>query len=174
MAHADRGPAVAAAPTEELSVPAWVYPYRLGLSGGALGGLAMIVVALVYGWQHNSIWLPVNLIGATVVRDLQSASMAELSAFNLTALVAGLALHLIMAVGLGFLFALILPTFPGPVLIWSLTIGPALWVLASLLTLPLIDPVMNQYVDRPSFFAAHFVYGLVLGLWFTRAHKVHV
>ena len=48
------------------------------------------------------------------------------------------------------------------------------WVLASLLTLPLIDPVMNQYVDRPSFFAAHIVYGLILGLWFTRAHKVHV
>ena len=81
---------------------------------------------------------------------------------------------MVMSVGLGFVFALLLPTLPGPVLIWSLTVGPALWVLASLLTLPLIDPVMNQYVDRPSFFAAHFVYGLILGLWFARAHKVHV
>ncbi len=174
MTRADRGPTSAAAPAEELSVPAWVYPYRLGLSGGALGGLVMIGVALVYGWQHNSVWLPVNLIGATVVRGLQTASLAELSTFNLAALIAGLTLHMIMSVGLGFVFALLLPTLPGPVLIWSLTIGPALWVLASLLTLPLIDPVMNQYVDRPSFFAAHFVYGLVLGLWFTRAHKVHV
>ncbi len=174
MSRPDRGPAVAAAPSEELSVPAWVYPYRLGLSGGLLGGLAMIAVALGYGWAHGSVWLPVNLIGATVMRNLQTASLAELSAFHLPALLAGLTIHLIMSAGLGFVFALLLPTLPGPVLIWSLTIGPALWVLASLLTLPLIDPVMNLYVDRPSFFAAHFVYGLVLGLWFRRAHKVHV
>ena len=174
MSPTDRGPSTAAAPADELSLPAWVYPYRLGLSGGALGGLAMIAVALAYGWQHNSLWLSVNLIGATVVRHLQTASPAELSTFNLAALIAGLALHMIMSMGLGFVFALLLPTLPGPVLIWSLTVGPALWVLASLLTLPLIDPVMNQYVDRPSFLAAHFVYGLILGLWFTRAHKVHV
>ncbi len=174
MSRADRGPSRVDAPAEELSLPAWVYPYRLGLSGGALGGLVMIGVALVYGWQHNSVWLPVNLIGATVVRNLQTASLAQLSTFNFAALIAGLTLHMIMSVGLGFVFVLLLPTLPGPVLIWSVTIGPALWVLASLLTLPLIDPVMNQYVDRPSFFAAHFVYGLVLGLWFTRAHKVHV
>jgi len=174
MSPANREPSSIAAPQEELSVPAWVYPYRLGLSGGALGGLAMIVVALVYGGQHNTLWLPVNLIGATLVRDLQTAPLAELSAFNLSALMAGLALHMIMSVGLGLVFALLLPTLPGPVLIWSLIIGPALWVLASLLILPLIDPVMNQYVDRPSFFAAHFAYGLILGLWFTRAHKVHI
>ncbi len=174
MSRAHHEPSYVVAPQAELSVPAWVYPYRLGLSGGALGGLAMIAVALIYGWQHNTLWLPVNLIGATVVRNLQTASLAELSTFNLAALIAGLTLHLIMSVALGFVFALLLPTLPGPVLIWSLTIGPALWVLASLLTLPLIDPVMNQYVDRPSFFAAHFVYGLILGLWFMRAHKVHV
>lgn len=134
----------------------------------------MIGVALLYGWQHNTLWLSVNLIGATVVRDLQTASLAELSAFNPSALIVGLALHMIMSVALGFMFALLLPTLPGPLLIWFLTIGTALWVLASLLTLPLLDPVMNQYVDRPSFFAAHFVYGLVLRLWFARAHKVHV
>ncbi len=157
MSPANHDPSSTVSPQAELSVPAWVYPYRLGLSGGALGGLVMIGVALIYGWQHNSLWLPVNLIGATLVRQLQTASLAELSEFNLAALLAGLALHMLMAVGLGFLFVLLLPTLPGPVLIWSLTVGPALWVLASLLTLPLIDPIMNLYVDRPSFFAAHFV-----------------
>ncbi len=174
MSPANREPSSIVSPQAELSVPAWVYPYRLGLSGGALGGLVMVGVALIYGWQHNSLWLPVNLIGATIVRQLQTASLAELSEFNFAALLAGLALHMLMAVGLGFLFVLLLPTLPGPVLIWSLTVGPALWVLASLLTLPLLDPVMNLYVDRPSFFAAHFVYGLVLAWWFHRAHKVHV
>ena len=174
MATTEQKTSLGDAPREELSIPAWVYPYRLGLSGGAWGGLAMIVVALIYGWQHNSIWLPVNLVGATLVRNLQGAPLADLSAFNLSALIAGLALHLILSVGLGLLFALVLPTFPGPAIVWSLTIGPALWMIASLLILPAINPVMNQYVDRPSFFAAHFVYGLVLGLWFGRAHKVHV
>ncbi len=63
----------------ERSVPEWVYPYRAGVVGGALGGLAMVVVALAYGiWSGRGIWLPVNLIGATIVRDMQSASIDTL------------------------------------------------------------------------------------------------
>ena len=156
----------------ELSVPAMVYPYRIGLSGGALGGVAMLVVALIYGILNGNVWLPVNLIGATVIRDLQAASFATLSQFNLAALIAGLILHAALSVGLGFIFALLLPTMPGPPIMWSLTVGPLLWGLASLISLPIINPVMNQYVDRPSFFVAHLAYGLVLGWWIARSQKV--
>jgi hypothetical protein len=68
-----------AAERAERSVPEWVYPYRAGVVGGALGGLAMVGVALVYGlWSGHGVWLPVNLIGATIVRDLQGASIDRL------------------------------------------------------------------------------------------------
>jgi hypothetical protein len=149
-----------------------VYPYRVGLTGGALGGAAMVVVALAYGIVNGNVWLPVNLIGATLVRDLQTAPIETLSQFNLPAFLAGLLLHGLISVGLGWVFAVLLPTMPGPPLVWSLTVGPLLWGLASLIILPVINPVMEQLVDRPSFFVAHLVYGLVLGWWIARTPKI--
>ena len=154
------------------SVPAMVYPYKAGLIGGALAGVAMVAVAVIYGFLSGSVWLPVNLIGAAVVRDLQGASLETLSQFDFAALIAGLTLHAILSVGLGFVFALLLPTMPGPPIVWSLTVGPLLWAVASLITLPLINPVMEQYVDRPSFLVALLVYGVVLGWWFARTPKI--
>jgi hypothetical protein len=152
-----------------------VYPYRVGLTGGALGGVVMVAVALIYGvTSGRGIWLPVNLIGATVVRDLQGASIATLTQFNAAALIAGLILHMAMSIGLGYVFALLLPTMPGPPILWSLTVGPLLWSIASLLILPAINPVMAEHVDGGSFFIAHVVYGLVLGWWIPRTPKIHV
>jgi hypothetical protein len=156
-------------------VPAWVYPYRVGIVGGVLGGLAMVIVALAYGlWSGQGPWLPVNLIGATLVRDLQTLPIEQLGQFNLAALIVGLILHGVLSVGLGFVFALLLPTMPGPPLIWSLTVGPLLWMIASVLALPILNPVMAERVEVSSFFVAHLVYGLVLGAYVTRQAKVHV
>ncbi len=156
-------------------MPALVYPYRAGFVGGALGGAAMVVVAGLYGvLSPHGLWLPVNLIGATLVRHLQEASLQELSQFNGEALMAGLALHAVLSLSLGFIFALLLPTFPGHPLLWALTVGPLLWSIASLLTLPVLNPVMARYVDRASFFLAHLVYGLILGWWVARTPKIHV
>lgn len=164
-----------AAERAERSVPEWVYPYRAGVVGGALGGLVMVAVALAYGiWSGRGVWLPVNLIGATIVRNLQSASIDTLSQFNLAALIAGLVLHFTLSIGLGFVFALLLPTFPGPPIIWSLTVGPLLWAIASLLALPIINPIMAENVEVSSFFIAHLAYGLVLGWYVRRQPKIHV
>jgi hypothetical protein len=163
----------AAAVVDETSVPAWVYPYRAGLIGGAWGGLAMIVVAVIYGVSSGrGIWLPVNLIGATLVRDLQSATLDQLSGFNAVALIVGLTLHMVLAVGIGLLFALLLPTLPGSPLLWAIVVGPLLWALASVLILPLLNPVMAEYVNHTSFFVAHVVYSLILGWWVARTPKI--
>jgi hypothetical protein len=161
------------AAAEELSVPAWVYPYRAGIIGGFLGGVAMIAVAVIYGLSSGrGVWLPVNLIGATMVQELQIAPLEQLSAFNPIALIIGLTLHMALSIGLGFIFALVLPTFPGSPLLWAIIIGPLLWALASVLILPLLNPVMAQNVDHLSFFVAHVVYSIVLGLWIARTPKV--
>ena len=154
------------------AVPALVYPYTAGLVGGALGGLAMVAVALIYGVLTGRLWLPVNLIGATLIRDLQNAPLAALEQFNAGALFAGMLLHAAISVGLGFVFALLLPALPGPPIVWSLTVGTLLWGLASLITLPLLNPAMNKYVDVASFFGAHLVYGVVLGWWVARTPKI--
>ncbi len=170
MSQSDR--AAGQAVQQPRSVPALVYPYRVGLIGGALGGLAMVAVAVAYGIVSGRLWLPVNLIGATLIRDLQTASLETMSAFNAPALAAGLALHAALSIGLGFVFALLLPTMPGPPVLWSLTVGPLLWAVASLVALPAVNPAMAAQVDVPSFFVAHVVYGLVLGWWIARTPKI--
>ena len=156
-----------------LAVPEMFYPYTAGVVGGLLGGAAMTLVAIGYGFASGyGPWLPVNLIGATFVRQLQDAPIGQLVNFNANALLAGLALHMVLSVSLGLLFSLLLPTFPGSPLIWSLTIGPGLWIIVSWLILPMINPLMAHYVDHGSFFIAHLVYGLVLGGWIRHTPKI--
>jgi hypothetical protein len=160
-------------PRDELAVPATVHSIRTGAIGGALGGVAMALVAIGYGLISGiGVWLPVNVIAATFLRDLQSAPIDQLSQFNLAALIIGLLMHAVLSIGIGILFVLILPTLPGTPIIWALTVGPLLWIIASVLTLPLIDPVMARVVNVPSFVAAHVVYGLVMGIYVARAKKV--
>lgn len=155
------------------SVPAMVYPYKVGVTGGALGGSAMVAVALIYGVvSGRGIWLPVNLVGATLILDLQGAPLEKLAEFNAAALIVGVILHATISIGIGFVFAVLLPTLPGPPVIWSLTVGSLLWALASLLILPALNPTMAEHVDVPSFLIAHLVYGIVLGWWIPRTPKI--
>ncbi|HBY92780.1 MAG: hypothetical protein M5U01_33885 [Ardenticatenaceae bacterium] len=160
---------------ESLGVPTEVYPYSAGLVGGLLGGLAMAAVAIATGLLiGRGPWYPLNLVAATIVRSLQATPPEMLSQFYLPALIVGFILHMLLSISIGFLFALLLPTLPGPPWIWSLLIGPALWFGAQFVVLPAVNPVMSTSVWLPSFFVAHLVYGLVLGAWVQRGGKVPV
>ncbi len=153
--------------------PAEIVPYRAGVIGGLAGGAAMVGVALGYGLlSGRGIWLPVNLIGATLIRDLQGASLEALMQFHPAALLAGLLLHGLLSSALGALYALILPTLPGPPLLWAVIVGPLLWLAATFVILPIFNPIMARYVDWPSFALAHLVYGLIMGIWVGRTPRV--
>jgi len=154
-------------------VPAMVYPYSAGIVGGFVGGMAMVVVAIIYGLlSGRGIWYPVNLIGATILRDLQNAPQEVFMQFNPAALVIGLVIHLIISTGLGFLFALVLPTLPGNPWVWAAIVAPLLWITATFLGLPLLNPVMEKFIDWPSFIIAQVCYSLILGWWIMRTPKV--
>ena len=156
-------------------VPAEVYPYRTGVVGGLLGGVAMAAVAVAtVPMIERSIWFPINLVAATLLRDLQTLPPEALDPFMPTAFLVGLGIHLFLSVTVGILFALILPTLPGSALVWSLIAGPTLWALVQFIALPLINPIMSELVHPVSFVAAHLLYSLVLGLWVTRHRKVPV
>ncbi len=158
---------------EPIRVPAMVYPYSVGVVGGLLGGLAMVPVALAYGLiSGRGVWYPVNLIAATLVRSWQHVSPDQLMAFSFAGLAAGLLIHLFMSVGLGLVFAGLLPTLPGSPVIWAFVVGPILWAGAVFAGLPLLNPVMASYVDWPSFALANLVYSLVLGLMVKRTEKI--
>jgi hypothetical protein len=154
-------------------VPEEVYPYKAGIVGGVLGGLAMIPIALVYGvLSGHGVWYPVNLIAATALRNWQSASTSQLTQFSAIGLVVGLGIHLVVSVLLGLTFAILLPTLPKSPLFWAFVVGPVLWAGATYAALPLLNPVMAQYIDWPSFITANIVYSLVVGLWVERTPKI--
>lgn len=156
-------------------VPAEVYPYRAGLVGGIIAGAIMALVMAEWGaLTGRGVWLPVNLIAATVLRDLQVAPVETLAQFMLAAAIVGTLIHFGLSIGLGFLFALLLPTLPGSAFFWALIIGPILWFTAQYLALPLVNPRMEALVHYPSFAVAHVVYSLVLGFWVSRTPKVSV
>ena len=154
--------------------PEWVYPYPAGIIGGLLGGVAVAIVGLAYGLISGNTWLPVNTVAATLLREMQQQTLADLSRFDLVALVVGGFLHITVAIALGVLFSFILPALPGRPLFWGPVIGPLLWVGAMVAGLPMLNPVMAANVEWVSFGLANVLYGLTLGWWIDRTPMIRV
>ena len=154
--------------------PEWVYPYKAGIFGGLLGGLAVSVVGLGYGVYSGNVWLPVNLVAAVLIRRYQGESVAVISEFDPLALLIGVGIHAVMSITLGLMFTFILPALPGRPLYWAPVIGPLLWVGAYMAALPLINPVMVDNLEVISFTIANIAYGILLGWWIDRTPMVRV
>ena len=169
-------PTQASESANEYVWPEWVYPYPAGVVGGLLGGAAIALVGAGYGLINRDVglWLPINLVAATVLRDMQTQSVEVLRQFNLLALVVGIMIHIIMSIGLGEMFSFILPALPGRPLYWGPVIGPLLWVGATVAALPIINPVMTANVEWVSFGVANVLYGLILGWWIDRTPMIHM
>lgn len=159
--------------TEGQAVSAPIYSYKAGIIGGLLGGLGMAVVAVLTGVAIGvGVWFPLNLVGATFVRSLQTAPHATLTEFNLVALLAGFVLHMVLSGTLGVAFVALLPTLPGNPLVWSVLVGGILWFIVQFAILPIFNPLMASEVHVPSFFVAHLVYTLTLGVVMLRSEPV--
>lgn len=165
----------------ELVWPEWVYPYQAGAVGGLLGGLTIAAIGLAYGLSSGifvgdlaNSWLPINVVAAVVLRDMQTMPVEELGRFNLFAVVVAGMIHLIMSVGLGEMFSFLLPALPGRPLYWGPVIGPLLWIAAFVAALPIINPVMTVHIEPISFGLANVLYGLVLGWWIDRTPMIQV
>lgn len=160
-------------PTEGEAVSAPVYSWRDGVVGGLLGGLVMALVATLTGLVLGiGIWMPLNLVGATVVRSLQTAPPDVLAQFMPVPLIAGLVLHLLLSIGLGLAFVALLPTLPGNKIVWSLVIGAILWAIALFAVLPIVNPLMSEQVNALSFLIAHVLYSLTLGYVIDRSEPI--
>lgn len=163
------------APAQEVVWPEWVYPYPAGIIGGLLGGAAIAVVGVIYGLISGiGPWLPINLVAATVLRNLQFQPLEALKNFDLLALIVGAVIHILMSVTLGLMFSFILPALPGRPLYWGPVIGPLLWVAATIAALPIINPIMAAHVEWVSFGIGNILYGLALGWWIDRTPMIHV
>jgi len=156
-----------------IRVPVEIQPYSAGIRGGVVGGIAMAILALAYGLiVQRSFWYPINLLSAVAMPALARAPLAELRAFNLSALVIGTIVHGLISVLVGLLYAVILPMLPRRHMLWGGFIAPLLWTGLVWALLGVVNPTFGARVDWPWFIVSQIAFGLAVGLVVARAHPL--
>ena len=146
-------------------IPAEIHPYSSGINGGIVGGIAMAIVACLYGViAYRSIWYPINLLAAAAVPSLARADLAQLTAFNGTGFIVALISHGVFSILVGLLFAVLLPMLPSRrAAFWGSLVSPILWSALIWATLRLINPALNARIDWIWFIASQVAFGMVTG-----------
>jgi hypothetical protein len=146
-------------------IPVEIHPYSAGINGGIVGGIAMAMVACVYGViAHGSIWYPINLLAAAALPSLAQADLAQLTSFNSTGFIVALISHGVFSVLVGLLFAVLLPMLPTRrAAFWGSLISPLLWSGLIWATLRLINPALNARIDWIWFIASQIAFGMTTG-----------
>jgi hypothetical protein len=161
------------APGHRAQIPVEVHPYWTGLYGGLGGAVAMAVVAMLFGLiSQGSIWYPVNLLAAGIVRSLAEAPVEQLRKFSEAGLIAGTFMHGMISILVGMLYAIALPMFPRGASWRSGLVTPVLWSGLVAATLDLINPALNSRIDWVWFVASQIAYGLAASWVISRTAKI--
>jgi len=146
-------------------LPAEIHPYSSGIKGGMVGGVAMAIVACVYGLMaQGSIWYPINLLAAAALPSLAEADLAQLTTFNSTGFMTALISHGVFSILVGLLFAVLLPMLPTRrSAFWGSLASPFLWSGLIWATLRLINPALNARIDWIWFIASQVAFGMTTG-----------
>lgn len=154
-------------------IPEETHAYSSGVLGGLAGGVAMAVLACLYGLvAQHSIWYPVNLLAGVVLPNMGSETLNQLRAFNGTAFTAALAGHVVLSILVGVLYAVTLPMFPKYAPFWAGILMPFIWsgIVATLLNL--INPALNERISWPSFVGCQLAFGLVCGYFVAHGTRI--
>ena len=154
-------------------VPVGVQPYSAGLTGGIIGGLAMAVVALIYGLvTQDSLWYPINLLAGVAIPGMEHLRVEQLRAFSLSALSIAVLAHGVISLLTGLLYAVLLPMLPRRHMLWGGIIAPLLWTGLIWAVLGVVNPALNARVDWAWFIASQMAFGLTAGFVVARAHPI--
>ena len=160
----------------EGSIRAWlpleIYPISAGVKGGVAGSVAMAFLAMLYGYvSHGSIWYPINLLVAGFSPSAD-ATMAQLTAFHLNALLLATVIHLTTSLLAGLLYGAALPMVPRHPILLGGFLGPAVWSGLLYTTLDIINPVLNRHISWPWFAFSQFGFGVVAGIVVARQERI--
>jgi hypothetical protein len=154
-------------------VPVEVQPYSAGITGGLVGGIAMAVVALLYGiLAQGSLWYPINLLAGIAIPSMVHLSLEQLRAFSLSALIVAVPAHGVISLLTGLLYAVMLPMMPRRHMLWGGMIAPLLWTGLIWAVLGVVNPALNARIDWPWFIASQIAFGLAAGFVISRAVPV--
>ena len=154
-------------------VPAEIHPYSSGIKAGIAGGIAMALVAMLFGLiAEGSVWYPVNLFAAGIVQSLAFADVAQLRQFSGIGLLVGTIIHGAVSILVGMLYAVLLPMFPRRAGLWSGLVTPLVWSGLIAATLDVVNPTMSARIEWKWFVASQIAFGLVAGFVVARSESI--
>lgn len=157
---------------ERAWLPLKVYPVRAGVVGGLAGGVAMALIAILYGiFFARSIWYPINLVAGSLYAAGAIPPDQALLHFNLGWFVFALALHATMCMLIGLLYGAMLPMLPTRPILLGGVIAPLLWTGLVYETLGFVNPLLDDKVNWIWFAASQIAFGVVAGLVVVRFNK---
>jgi len=153
-------------------LPLKVYPVISGVRGGLAGGVAMAIIAILYGILFaHSIWYPINLVAGSLYAQQAMPSDQALMQFHPMWLLFAVALHLTMCTLVGLLYGAMLPMLPRRPIILGGVIAPLLWTGLVYSTLGFVNPLLDQKINWYWFAASQVAFGVVAGLVVVRHNK---
>jgi hypothetical protein len=148
-----------------------------GMVGGLIGGAAMAVPAVLWAAASgHGFWYPINLLAGVVLPGPGAADMADLGRFHAEWFAAAAAMHAVLSMGFGVLFALVsrrLPPMPGPVA-WGGLVLPLVWTAVSYGLMGVVNPVLQGLVSWPWFVVSQFVFGVTAAVVVLRSEMIHI
>ncbi|QDU63870.1 hypothetical protein Pan216_47510 [Planctomycetes bacterium Pan216] len=161
-------------PGHRMHMPEKVHPYSAGAKAGLVGGVAMAVLAAIYGVvSGRGIWYPVNLLAGMVLEEADTDPVAQLEQFHLLALILGLFIHAVGSLFVGLIYGIVLPMIPRGRVLFGGLVAPLFWSGCLWASMDVLDPVLAQRVDWVWFIASQFAYGIVVGIIVVRTEKIH-
>jgi len=146
-------------------IPIEVYPVKAGVKGGLAGGVAMALLAMLYGLlKQGSVWYPINLLASVVFAQALQLPMEYLKSFHLVLLLVATLLHLVASVLVGLLYGVLLPMFSRRPILLGGVVAPIIWSGLLYVTLDVINPLLYRRVDWIWFLASQVGYGIVAGV----------
>ena len=146
-------------------LPLETYPISAGIKGGLAGGVAMAVLACLYGLlKAGSIWYPINLLAATAYAESLKLGPAQLNSFHADSFAIALVLHGIGSTFVGLLYGAMLPMFARRPIVLGGLIGPVLWSGLLYSMMQLLNPLLASRIDWHWFIASQIAFGVVAGL----------
>jgi hypothetical protein len=154
-------------------LPLEIYPYSAGIKGGLAGGVVMALMAALYGLvRYHSPWYPINILAASVMPALASASFAQLVRFNPEILLVATVIHGLVSLLVGLLYGILLPMLPRRPVLFAGVIAPLIWSGFLWASLSVINPVLDQRIDWGWFVLCQLGFGLTAGLVTARAERI--
>jgi hypothetical protein len=147
-----------------------------GVVGGLVGGAAMAVPAFLWAAASgHGFWYPVNLLAGMVLSG-PGKPEADLGDFHAEWFLAAGAMHAVLSICFGVLFALVIPRLrpiPAP-LAWGGLVLPMVWTGTSYGLMGVVNPALQDRVAWPWFIVSQFVFGVVAAVVVDRSETIPV